>query len=187
MQEDMIDVICPAKPLFHCLTHFHELDPAARKFLVKSGFEESHIDAQMAKPGSKFYPEFATSVDEIVRKMAEERPDLFAEGTVPCDSEMKAYLSVEFPYPIGTRGVALLAELSEDQLATMTVESRNGLTVRKAYVDKAGETSECQLIMRKDGRSWRLLTVYPGEFAPPLPRHGEPDPYWDVHCFIEER
>ena len=184
----MTKIICPPNTLYHCLTHLAELDPSARRVLKSAGFSDDRIDEQLEKPGSKFYPDFAKSVSDVIDRISGARPDLFLDDTcIPCDGEMKACISVVFPFPIGTKGVVHISELSKEELSTMTTELRNGLVVRKVYVDSLSETDECQLIMRKDRDSWRVLTVYPGEFAPPLPRNGESDPYWDEHCFIEER
>ena len=124
-----------------------------------------HFDGEL--PGSKFCFQNAeeliqTIVDSFPKEIAEAQPN--AEGV--------KVVSLHFPYEIGTCNVVAIDELTDAERNTLKTVPRGETLARCATSDRVFPTKE-------------VITIYPGELAPPLPPTPETsDPYWDKHVFI---
>lgn len=79
--------------------------------------------------------------------------------------------------------VVSVSELTNEEYDRIEIVDRNGKKVRSVKTDRIIPTHECQVILTSE---WQLVTMFPGEIAPPLP--DSPDTYndyWDNHVFIE--
>ena len=145
------------------------LDDGTREHLHR------HFDGEL--PGSKFCFQNAeeliqTIVDSFPKEIAEAQPN--AEGV--------KVVSLHFPYEIGTCNVVAIDELTDAERNTLKTVPRGETLARCATSDRVFPTKECQLIMTKSNE---VITIYPGELAPPLPPTPETsDPYWDKHVFL---
>lgn len=128
--------------------------------------------------GSKF---FVKTPEELLEEVERRYPDQLLNAQLEADNRYKLVLN--FPRNIGTCNVVSLKQLNEKQRETIRVVERHGKKVRMATVEKDIFTSQCCLICSSD---WHLITMFPGELAPPLPDSPDiPDDYWDNHVFIE--
>ena len=129
-------------------------------------------------PGSKFYASSPEDLLNIAWK-------LFSEtfNNVKPDEDGRIRISLTFPYDIGVSNVVNIDSLTQEERERIEIVDRQGRKVRSVKTDRIIPTKECQIVFSSD---WHLITMFPGELAPPLP--ASPDihnDYWDNHVFIE--
>lgn len=128
-------------------------------------------------PGSKFT---SSTPEELLQMVADRFPRAIVD--TPVDRDGRKRVSVQFPFEIGTCNVVAIDKLTEQERATIHTMARGSAVVRCATSERLFPTDECQLVLTASNE---LITIYPGEFAPPLPPSPEvDDPYWDRHVFI---
>lgn len=130
-------------------------------------------------PGSKFYSE---SPEKLLEEAMRMFPQVFREAKPDDDGRIR--LSLTFPREIGISNVVSVDELTDDEKELIEMIDRNGKKVRSVRTDRIIPTHECQIILSHD---WNLITMFPGEMAPPLPDSPDiHDEYWDNHVFLEK-
>ena len=145
------------------------IPPQVRSHLV------SHFLPDM--PGSKF---FFQSPEDLLNKAQTLYPSKFKEA-IP-DSDGRIRITLIFPEVIGISNVVSINELTEDEKDTIEIVERQGKKVRVVKMSRIVPTKECQIILSED---WQLITMFPGEMAPPLPDSPDShDEYWDNHVFM---
>lgn len=133
---------------------------------------------QQELPGSKF---FCSSPEELIEKAMRLFPESFREARPDDDGRIR--ISLVFPEDIGTSNVVSISELTQDEKSRIKVIDRQGRMARSVKTDRVIPTRECQIILSSN---WQLITMFPGEMAPPLPPSPDVhDEYWDNHVFIE--
>lgn len=129
-------------------------------------------------PGSKFYD---NSPEELLEKAIRLSPEKFRE-TQP-DDDGRIRISIQFPENIGVSNVVSINELTPEEKEKIKIVDRRDRKVRSVKTNRTIPTKECQIILSDD---WQLITIFPGELAPPLPASPDiHDDYWDHHVFIE--
>lgn len=129
-------------------------------------------------PGSKFY---ARSPEELLYNAMVLFPEKFREALLGTDGRYR--ISLTFPEEIGVSNVVSVDELTDEEKDRIEIVDRQGCKVRLVKTDRIIPTKECQIILSED---WHLITMFPGELAPPLPASPDiHDVYWDNHVFIE--
>jgi len=133
---------------------------------------------QQDLPGSKFYSESPEDLlDEAMRLF----PNVF--HVAKPDSDGRIRISLHFLKEIGVSNVVSVDELTDDEKERIEIIDRNGKKVRSVKANRIIPTHECQIILSSN---WHLITMFPGELAPPLPDSPDiHDEYWDNHVFIE--
>lgn len=138
----------------------------------------SHFQKDM--PGSKFY---SKSPEDLLEEAIRLFPAKFREAKPDEDGRIR--ISLIFPREIGISNVVSIDDLAKEEIERIKVVSRNGKNVRSVETDRIIPTRECQFIFSSN---WQLITMFPGEFAPPLPASPNiHDEYWDNHVFTELR
>ena len=133
---------------------------------------------QQDLPGSKFY---ADSPEGLLNMAQHLFPETFSNAKPDADGRYR--ISLTFPEEIGVSNVVSIEELTDDERTRIDVIDRQGRKVRSVKTDRVIPTHECQIILSED---WHLITMFPGEMAPPLPESPDiHDDYWDRHVFIE--
>lgn len=128
--------------------------------------------------GSKFY---CDSPEELLGDIMRLFPNEFKE-VIP-DDDGRIRISLTFPREMGVSNVVCIDELTNDERERIEIVDRQGKKVRSVKTDRVIPTHECQIILSAD---WHLITMFPGEMAPPLPDSPHiHDEYWDNHVFIE--
>lgn len=129
-------------------------------------------------PGSKFY---CQSPEELLESALRLFPDTF-KNAMP-DDDGRIRLSLVFPEDIGVSNVVSIDDLTDVEKKSIEEIDRQGRKVRSVKTDRIIPTKDCQIILSSD---LHLITMFPGEMAPPLPSSPEVhDDYWDLHVFIE--
>ena len=130
-------------------------------------------------PGSMFY---AKSPEELLDKAMALFSEKFREALPDTDGRFR--ISLTFPKEIGVSCVVSVEELTEEEKDRIEIVNRQGCKVRSVKTDRIIPTKECQIILSED---WHLITMFPGEMAPPLPASPDiHDEYWDNHVFVEK-
>lgn len=133
---------------------------------------------QQDSPGSKF---FCHSPEELLDKSMVLFPEKFSNATPDDDGRIR--ISLTFPEEIGVSNVVNINDLTEEEKNRIEIIDRQGKKVRSIKTDRVIPTHDCQIILTSD---WRLITMFPGEMAPPLPDSPDiHDEYWDNHVFME--
>lgn len=128
-------------------------------------------------PGSKFY---STSPEDLLEEAMRLFPETFREAK--SDNDGRIRISLTFPREIGVSNVVSVGELSDDEKRRIEIIVRDGKKVRCVKTDRTIPTNECQIILSSN---WVLITMFPGEMAPPLPISPQVhDCYWDNHVFV---
>lgn len=128
--------------------------------------------------GSKFYSE---SPEVLLEEAMRLSPETFLKAKPDDDGRIR--LSLSFAKEIGVSNVVRVDALTDEEKSRIEIIDRSGKKVRSVKTDSIIPTHECQIILTKD---WHLITMFPGEMAPPLPDSPEiHDEYWDNHVFIE--
>lgn len=140
--------------------------------------EHLAIHFQQDLPGSKFYCE---SPEDLLEEALRLFPNVFKEAKPDYDGRIR--ISLTFPRDIGISNVVNVDELTDDDKERIEIVERKGKKVRSVKTSRIIPTHECQIILSND---WHLITMFPGEMAPPLPDSPDiHDEYWDNHVFIE--
>ena len=136
----------------------------------------SHFQQDL--PGSKFYCDSPESLLDMAQQTF---PETFCNAKPDGDGRIR--LSLTFPEEIGVSNVVSIDELTEEEKDRIEIVDRQGRKVRSVKTERIIPTKECQIILSED---WHLITMFPGEMAPPLPESPDVhDDYWDNHVFIE--
>ena len=147
-------------------------------FISPEAREHLALHFQQDLPGSKFYSE---SPEDLIKESMRLFPEVFCEVKPDVDGRIR--VSLTFPREIGVSNVVSIDELTDKEKKRIKIVDRNGKKVRSVKSDRTIPTHECQIILSSD---WQLITMFPGEMAPPLPDSPDiHDEYWDNHVFIE--
>lgn len=147
--------------------------------IVVSDEVEEHLRRHFTDelPGSKF---FCPNADELLQQILDQFPAEIAAAQA--DKEGVKVVSVQFPQEIGVCNVVAIEALTHEERATLHTVPRGETMARCATSQRQFPTAECQMILTSRNE---LLSLYPGELAPPLPPTPDiRDPYWDRHVFI---
>ena len=133
-------------------------------------------------PGSKFNCDSPLLLlEEAVRI----NPGIFKEVTP--ESDNRARITIVFPREIGFTNVIAIKDLTAEEKKTIKAIDRGGKYARVAISDRDFPTKECQFVLELSGKSWYLITMFPGELAPPLPDTADKSPeYWKDHVFTQK-
>lgn len=146
--------------------------------IVKDVREHLATHFQQDLPGSKFY---AKSPEDLLNMAQQLFPEIFSNAKPDADGRYR--ISLTFPEEIGVSNVVSIDELTDEEKGRIEIVDRQGRQVRSVKTYRVIPTHECQIILSKD---WQLITMFPGEMAPPLPESPDiHDEYWDNHVFIE--
>ena len=150
-----------------------------KKITISKDVRE-HLATHFQKdlPGSKFYCDSPEALLDLAQQTF---PEVFEQAKPDADGRYR--ISLTFPEEIGVSNVVNIEELAEEESSRIEIVNRQGRKVRSVKTDRVIPTHECQIILSSD---WHLITMFPGEMAPPFPESSDvPNEYWDSHVFIE--
>jgi len=182
---------------FHILKHFSVLDdPYIKRISNNHLFTRDEILAQLKVPGSKFNPVFISNPDdltELVFNKLKETKFLVTWKNNRCELEL-LFDPKKFPGGIGFDNLIPLEDLSAQERLKITERVTDYLTF-KTIVKPLWPTWTIQLILTREGEKISILTIFPGRYAPVLPRRdaqtGEEfnnsKDFWENHVLIVDR
>lgn len=153
-------------------------NPRVRIILDDDGMEHIIRHFKGGIPGSKFTVD---SPQHLLQMIVDSFPDSIQNAKRGKDD--CKIVSVSFPFEIGNCNVVAIEDLTDEEKSSVHIIWRDDVVTRFVYSKRAFPTKECQMILHPNNH---VVTVYPGELAPPLPESlDEHDDYWDNHVFIE--
>jgi hypothetical protein len=143
--------------------------------------------------GSKFYPSFADSPIEllaVVKRKLLESDSTFSWNGNRCE------IILNFPDYIGTDSIVEINSLSEEQkkkVYKVKRESSSEYEVNAIDGVFPPKTKQLNVILIKKDSIIRIVTIFPGVMAPPLPnkkfqteeQYIETKSFWDRYAFLK--
>lgn len=177
---------------FHALKHFTFLDDDYLRELMKEGsYSKGDLSKRMQKFGSKFLPAFISNPLEAVKLLEKER-EYALHYRMRTESRIEIQLVFDMawnPEGIGWDSLIPKAGFTPDQ--EIKVRNRSGFPIE--YTSGAARpTWKMHFIFTQLRGDWRLVTFFPGKYAPPFPdRENQSDKefeeyaaFWNKHIFL---
>ncbi len=190
-----------AKDEFHLLRHFVKVpDDYLLRLAESLGLRRPELETQIKLAGSKFDNAFAETPDELWEKLKEviENP---AQVKIERRGRDDYHLSFnfsreEYPQGVGTNGVIKIADIPSAERKTIKTVFREGsfsCGINTLSKKPLPPTWEIHAILKVSVNSIKIYTIFPGTYAPPLPRSDRHTPeeiekfrlFWQTHALIE--
>lgn len=177
---------------FHMLRHFERMDEQLQLNLLRAGYIERAIKAELKLPGSRFFASFAMDIPGLLDRICQYPFNLLetVDRIVQLNGQVP---STDFPNGIGTKAVVHFDELSASERAGIFLQKNRGLDLLHLQVDKIPPTWEFTLVLRPTQQGHVFITAFPGPPALPLPHHrlgrkrqDECRAFWAEHVFLVE-
>jgi hypothetical protein len=147
---------------------------------VKKHFEGSTV------VGSCFYPNVFQNPLELMNYINLRIPDQIIQQ----ENQMQAHLfKAEFAF-----GTCALSDLNSLKDPDIQLETRDGISIRFAWVDALPETSHFCVIVKGAHSPFEIITLFPGEYAPPFPHskqsekaNADSKKFWEKHLLVKKR
>ena len=147
---------------------------------VKKHFEGSTI------AGSCFYSNVFQDSLELMNYINSRIPDIIIQQ----ENQTQAHL-FKAEFAIGTCALSNLNTLKNPDIQ---LETRNGISTRFAWVDALPETNHFCVIVEGSHSPFEIITLFPGEYAPPFPHanqsekaNKESTKFWEKHVLVKKR
>ncbi len=141
--------------------------------------------------GSKFFADFAKSGEDLLNiiKCEIRRQDLSFKW-----NKNRCEVSIFFDKKIGFDSLIKLSEIDNSLVYLEPREESNTYEVKKTMAYTPMETNQLNMILLKCDEKIKILTIFPGVLAPPIPNkkyHTEKefakfDVFWKEYVFIEK-
>jgi hypothetical protein len=147
---------------------------------VKKHFEGSTV------AGSCFYSNVFPNPMELVQTINSMVPHQIIQQ----ENQTQAHL-FKAGYAIG---ICALSDLNALKNPDIQFETRDGISTRFAWVDALPETSHFFVIVEGDHSPFEIITLFPGEYAPPFPHakqsekaNADSKEFWEKHVLLKKR
>ena len=147
---------------------------------VKKHFEGSTVT------GSCFYSNVFQDPLELMNYINSRIPDQIIQQ----ENQTQAHL-FKAEFAIGTCALSDLNALKNPEIQ---LEIRDGISTRFAWVDALPETNHFCVIVEESHSPFEIITLFPGEYAPPFPHanqsekaHAESKGFWEKHVLVKKR
>lgn len=188
MEKEKIEVTVGTK--FHMVRHFTEISSNYISDLTHNGYNLENISGQLKLPSSRFYPEFANSIDEIINKLY-----LFGFSTHQSINGNNVLLcsvpSSKYSNGIGTNVVIEKRFLQNSHLSSLYLENNRGYPIHHLKLTSLPSTNKFYVILKPIATSNILITAFPGTFALPIPDksmnkivYKKCKLFWDQHVML---
>lgn len=177
---------------YHVLKHFTSIDKdCLEKFLRNTQYSRDDLQKRMQKFGSKFQKEFLSNPMEAVELLEKEK-DFVQHYRMKSRDRIELQLVYDMArYPEGIGYDTLVRKSATSDLQDIQVRIRHGFPIEYT-TGNPRPTWEMHYIFNRIEGVWRLLTVFPGKYAPPFPDHekqGEEEyalyaAFWKEHVFL---
>jgi hypothetical protein len=178
----------------HLLRHFSCLPDSYCK-LHFTAEQLQDVDPALKAHRSKFDPAFATDPDELFNKVLSLSNEILSGKW----DDNKEEFSFEYPQTlysdgIGTDNLIFIPSLNKTQTLQLQQVEMGPQHYQVAYVDLQHQlrTWKLNVILLRENDQIRILTIFPGTMAPPLPdivihspvQYRKYDQFWKQHAFI---
>ena len=184
----------PVERQIHCLRHF--ILPESEELLdiaVKLSTTPEDLKNYYNIAGSKFHKSFAKDpLTCFVRLRKELRFSNITQERQQILNTNFRFSKEMYPNGIGFSNVISIEEITEDDKQNMEQKERDGIKVNVLKTNNTVNTWQANLVIERNSIP-TVLTLYPGEPAPPLPdqRYLTGDElerskkFWESHLFLE--
>ena len=193
--EDLINTDFDLSSQFHVLKHFTVISKEYRDQILNNlDYSPGEIDERLKRSVSKFHPDFVSDPLNLYQILIKE---ISVNNTVinwvnnRCDLQL-IYPKEQYPAGIGDDRTVKVADLTDKERRSIRFEDRNGEKIRIAR-GKSKSTWKVNIILYKIQDKMEILSIFPGEYAPPLPdkenQTGEEylnsKNFWKDHVFLK--
>ena len=147
---------------------------------VKKHFEGSTV------AGSCFYSNVFQDSLELMNYINSRIPDQIIQQ----ENQTQAHL-FKAEFAIGTCALSDLNTLKNPEIQ---LEIRDGISTRFAWVDALPETNHFCVIVEGSHSPFEIITLFPGEYAPPFPHanqsekaHAKSKGFWEKYILVKKR
>ena len=179
---------------FHALKHFTSLNSSALKGFIEKGYSEEEIESRLRTISSKFSPEFAESPAEILEVLKKSKFIVIHKDETKREVPGRLSLKIDkkdYPNGIGKDALIPLSDIIENQ--NIYKKPVKGFELN-FISGKLRTTNILNIIFNKFSESPNIHTIFPGEYAPPVPDYeNQPEIeykenllFWEKHALIEE-
>ena len=182
------------KRQFHALKHFTALNSSAFTGFIERGYSKEEIENRLRTVGSKFSPEFVESPAEILEVLKRSKFIVIHKGEIKHEAPDRLSIDIDkndYPNGIGKDALILLSDIPENQ----NIHKKPVKGFMLNFISgKLRSTNILNIIFNKFSESPVIHTIFPGEYAPPIPDY-EKQPemeykenlsFWEKHALIEE-
>lgn len=181
---------------FHLLRHFRRVSGEYLLALAERlAIPVMEAEAQLGLAGSKFYPDFAGDPDDLWDRMTSLVRGDAGGGRFERLRRGVCHTRCTLQRFVGTDGIIALEDLPAE-LAGKVKKTRRGtgeaaVLVLPAQMERP--TRVIHILAGPGQEGIRLYTIFPGTYAPPLPKAGIHPPeeleeytrFWNSHVLIE--
>lgn len=178
-------IILENQSLIYVIRHFSSIDETCTLELKNQGYSDREIQEKLKTLGSKFNADFALSPMSLVVELSKRKPKLVIEQA----NQRTAYI-YEFSKQIGCDSICSMDELSPSLHSNIQAEMRGDYQVHSIELNTFLATN--QLVAVVENETNKLITLFPGRYAPPFPNvqqseieHEEATEFWEQHLFIK--
>lgn len=171
--------------VFYLIRHFTQIDRTCFDELIHQGFSKKAIEEKLTTAGSKFDAKFASNPREMIEILNHRSP----HQVVPQANKRTAYI-YRFEEAIGWDSIMDLNQLPQDDLAKIQEEKRGDQTIRTIERTESPQTN--QIVAIVDSETSKVITLFPGCYAPALPSWDQSKidfdqsrAFWENHVFIK--
>ena len=176
--------------MLHLCRHLEVIDEGWLARASGKGLDAQAALAETGKAGSRFFASFASDPETLFERF---RAELLASRVRPVFTNGRCAAAVIFPetlFPagIGENALAHISQLTAEERMSLTAEQRGDHAVNVCMRRELPATWQGVCVFSDTDGELRLLTIFPGSFAPPLEGPGgSRDPFWDEHVLIRKR
>jgi len=187
---DLGQVVIPEEVRFHMLRHFQQPSTQMLVEIKAAGKTDAEIGAELSISGSRFFPAFASSPEEVISHLA--TGDF--EKAAGMNGNWLLHATVcgtEFPSGVGSLSVLPLEELTENQKEKLYIDNTRGAELWHLRVEKLPPTWEYTAIIKPSDSGMILLSAFPGPAGMPVPAKSMNNDlyehcraFWENHVFL---
>jgi rRNA-processing protein FCF1 len=183
--ESAKEIILDNQSLIYLIRHFSSIDEKCKLEIKSQGFTESDIKEKLSTIGSKFNTEFANDPRAVVVELSQLKP-----AKVINQANQRTALIYEFTQPIGCDSICSLDDLSPSLHVGIQKEMRGDYLAQSIQLSTFLTTN--QLVAVVENETNKLITLFPGRYAPPFPNvqqseteREEATKFWEQHLFVK--
>jgi rRNA-processing protein FCF1 len=183
--ESAKEIVLDNQSLIYLIRHFSSIDEKCKLEIKSQGFTESDIQEKLSTIGSKFNTEFAKNPGAVVVELSKINP-----AKVINQGNQRTALIYEFTQPIGCDSICSLDDIPPSFHAGIQKVMRGDYLVQSIELSTFLTTN--QLVAVVENETNKLITLFPGRYAPPFPNDYQSEnerknatKFWEQHLFIK--
>jgi len=181
----------------HLVGHLQCLSCWGRMGLYLRRVSRLEIEAQLQRPGSRFFKKFARSPQGLLKRMNHAVIDQDIQPLWEEDScNLRVGFSAKvFSKGVGTDAIMALSDLDDSVKRSLKTREIPGMSFKVTVVsmDSPQVTWWANMILRRSVGRVHVITVFPGTQAPPFPdpsfqsgeKYKESEKFWSTHALVD--